>query len=176
MRFGGVLCTMTRRERLRMAMPAAICPGNDLFALIKNYLDRASHNAPHAAISHEDLRGLDIEFAIVAHESWRRRLLAYLDGNSSEIFPVTEVCKDDACELGHWIHGRGKDRLGQHPAFTMLMGHHKWLHHAAAELVMLAQATAQTPDTADTRQRRISQFERFSRAVKQDLESLRLVS
>ncbi len=167
---------MALRQRLRTTTSAAKHLGNALLAYIRSHFSRAGDVAPQAAVSAGDLRGPDIEFAIVAHESWRRRLLAYLDGTSTETFSVAEVCQDDACELGHWIYGRGKERLGQHPVFTMLMGHHKWLHHAAAELVLLTQSRITTQDTEETRRRRISQFERFCHAVNQDLESLRLAS
>jgi len=83
---------------------------------------------------------LDIQVAISAHENWKIRLQAYLDGKSSEAFNADVICFDDRCDLGKWIHGTGQQRLGKYPGFTALVNSHKMFHYAASNVVTLAQA------------------------------------
>jgi len=89
---------------------------------------------------HRVLEQLDIRAAQAAHENWKVRLSAYLDGKSNENFAPEVVCFDDRCDLGHWIHGEAKQRLGKYPGFTALMGHHKMFHYAASNVVSMQQA------------------------------------
>ena len=83
---------------------------------------------------------IDFETAIAAHENWKLRLRAFLEGSSSEKFVAEEICFDDRCDLGKWIYGTGKTQLGSFPGFTALVGHHKMFHYAASNVVALAQA------------------------------------
>lgn len=88
----------------------------------------------------ETIESLDIMTAKAAHENWKMRLDAYLKGASSEQFSAEVICFDDRCDLGQWIHGQGRARLGKYPGFTALLGHHKMFHYAASNVVALAQA------------------------------------
>ena len=88
----------------------------------------------------ETIDSLDIMTAKAAHENWKVRLDAYLKGTSSEQFSAEVICFDDRCDLGQWIHGQGKARLGKFPGFTALLGHHKMFHYAASNVVALAKA------------------------------------
>ena len=83
---------------------------------------------------------LDFETAIAAHENWKLRLRAFLEGSSSEKFVAEEICFDDRCDLGKWIYSSGRAKLGTFPGFTALIGHHKMFHYAASNVVALAQA------------------------------------
>lgn len=83
---------------------------------------------------------LDFETAIAAHENWKFRLQSFLDGRSTETFVAEEICFDDRCDLGKWMYGAGRAKLGTFPGFTALMGHHKMFHYAASNVVALAQA------------------------------------
>jgi hypothetical protein len=114
------------------------------------------------------LNDLDIKVAISAHENWKNRLQAYLDGTSKEAFDANVVCFDDRCDLGKWIHSSGKAKLGQYPGFTALMSHHKMFHFAASNVIAL-QSRGKTAE-ADVILK--SQFAQFSKSVVGDLNAL----
>lgn len=86
------------------------------------------------------LAELDIDTAIAAHENWKLRLQNYLDGASAEDLQPEVVCLDDRCDLGKWLHGAGKMRLGAYPAFSVLVARHQYFHQQAASVVAQARA------------------------------------
>jgi Chemoreceptor zinc-binding domain len=114
------------------------------------------------------LHDLDIKVAVSAHENWKNRLQAYLDGTSKEVFDANVVCFDDRCDLGKWIHSSGKARLGQYPSFTALMSHHKMFHFAASNVVAL-QVRGKTAEAEAILN---GQFSQFSKSVVSDLDAL----
>ena len=114
------------------------------------------------------LNDLDIPFAVSAHENWKNRLQAYLDGTSKEVFDANVICFDDRCDLGKWIHASGKARLGKYPGFTALMSHHKMFHFAASNVVALQNRGK----TAEARAILKGQFSQFSKSVVGDLNAL----
>lgn len=116
----------------------------------------------------QTVESLDIATAKAAHENWKHRLQAYLDGKSTEQFSAEVICFDDRCDLGQWIHGAGKARLGNFPGFTALMGHHKMFHYAASNVVALAKAGK----SVDAKAMLNGQFAKFSREVVADLDLL----
>lgn len=83
---------------------------------------------------------LDIHQAIAAHERWKLLLEQVLDGAARDDLDPELVCMDDRCELGKWLHGPGRERLGKYPAFTLLVSKHKYFHHQAAQVLREAQA------------------------------------
>ena len=113
--------------------------------------------------------GLDIDMAIAAHENWKLRLQSYLDGTSKEVFGAEVICFDDRCDLGKWIHGDGKAKLGAFPGFTALMGHHKMFHYAASNVVALAKSGKGKQAQAMLG----GQFGQFSQEVVQGLTALK---
>ncbi len=84
------------------------------------------------------LAELDIETAIAAHENWSARLLAVIKGTSGEDLKPEIVCLDDRCDLGKWLHGPGRERLGRYPAFSVLVARHKHFHMEASTVLSLA--------------------------------------
>lgn len=86
------------------------------------------------------LAEIDIDSAIAAHENWKLRLDAYLKGTSSEKFDPAVVCLDDRCDLGKWLHGAGRERLGKYPAFSVLVARHKYFHLQASTVLLQQQA------------------------------------
>lgn len=112
--------------------------------------------------------GLDIEAAISAHQNWKLRLLAYLQGKSEENLKPEVICFDNRCDLGKWIHSTGQQRLGRFPGFTALMSHHRMFHYAASNVVALAQAGK----ADEARKMFAGQYENSSKAVIEDLEKL----
>lgn len=83
--------------------------------------------------------GLDIRAAIAAHENWKLRLETYLAGRSTEDLRPEVICFDDRCDLGKWIHSKGRERLGAFPGFSALTEHHRMFHYVASNVVSLAQ-------------------------------------
>ena len=82
---------------------------------------------------------LDIEMAITAHENWKLRLESYLHGTSQESFSPEVMCFDDKCDLGKWIHSKGRKHLGSYCGFNALVNNHKLFHCAASNVISLVQ-------------------------------------
>lgn len=78
---------------------------------------------------------LDFQKWIAAHRNWRQRLVAYLDGSSSETLDESVICHDNRCDLGEWIHGNGNKFYGDVPVFQRLIQDHAAFHRSAAEVV-----------------------------------------
>lgn len=114
---------------------------------------------------------LDLQAAMAAHESWKIRLEGYLSGYHAEPMRPEEICFDDRCELGHWIHGGGRRTLGHLPAFTRLVEDHKTFHHAAANVLSLHQAGL----FDDARRMRNGSYRSASRGVMLALETMKHV-
>ncbi len=119
--------------------------------------------------------GLDIAAAIAAHRDWKRQLQAQLSGQAqgaaAPALDREQVCRDDRCDLGRWIHGRGRARLGTFPGFTDLLAHHRMFHHVAGN-VMALEATGQH---SAARRMMEDQFEDYSARVSDDLHMLQRV-
>lgn len=77
--------------------------------------------------------------AIDAHLMWKKRLQAYINGESKEDLKVETVSRDDQCTLGHWINGIGGERFGQLPAFAVIKSRHAQFHRCAGEVLATAQ-------------------------------------
>lgn len=116
-------------------------------------------------------QGLDIDAAVAAHLQWKRQLQARLNEGGDPLLDGGPDCRDDRCDLGRWIHGRGRARLGTFPGFTELMAHHRLFHHVACNVVALKRAGKH----ADARRMMADQFESYSDRVTQDLRLLQQV-
>lgn len=86
---------------------------------------------------------IDIDAAIASHEGWRLQLQDMVNRRSEEVMRPERICHDDRCDLGRWLYGTGRVRLGHYPAFGMLVARHKYFHQQAAEVVTLFQAGEQ---------------------------------
>lgn len=78
---------------------------------------------------------INIYDAVVAHKAWKKRLLDYLDGTSSEDLQPAKICKDNLCVLGKWIHSDGKVKFGKEAVFNKLVDEHAGFHIQAAKVV-----------------------------------------
>jgi hypothetical protein len=74
--------------------------------------------------------------AIQAHSNWKLRLVAQCRGTSSEKIDVQTLAKDNACELGKWIHGLGQ-QYASDPRFKQLMNLHASFHKSAAIIAQM---------------------------------------
>jgi hypothetical protein len=82
---------------------------------------------------------LDVDAAINAHERWKARFMDYLEGRSKVGLDPEVIRRDDYSALGRWLHGVGREMLGHHPEYPMLIARHRYFHEQAAEIVELAQ-------------------------------------
>ena len=98
-----------------------------------------SGSAPDSRQAETLLASLDIDAAINAHERWKERLMDYLEGRTTEGLDPAVVRRGDHSALGRWLHGVGRDVLGDQPAYALLMARHQYFHEQAAVLVELAQ-------------------------------------
>lgn len=120
--------------------------------------------------STEGLQEEDLDFQkwIGAHRDWRRRLLAFLDGSSTETLDENVICCDDRCELGKWIHGNGGKFYSQVSTFDQLVTDHAAFHRSAGEVVRLFK----TEDEKTARKALHGDFDRYSMHVIGGLEKL----
>jgi len=79
-----------------------------------------------------DMAGLDVDKVIAAHAQWKTKFRVAI--NRKEHLDEETIARDDCCELGKWIHGPTKMRLGRHPQFTELLRGHKRFHVEAGEI------------------------------------------
>jgi methyl-accepting chemotaxis protein len=79
-----------------------------------------------------DISGLDVDKVIAAHGQWKTKFRAAI--NRKEQLDAETIARDDCCELGKWIHGPMKMRLGHHRQFTELLRGHQRFHREAGEI------------------------------------------
>lgn len=139
-----------------------------MFGFFKSFFGNSVNDSQIAEEAAQAMDALDIQMAKAAHENWKIRLQAYLDGASTEDLSAETICFDDRCDLGQWIYGPGQQRLGRFPGFTALKGHHKMFHYAASNVVALAKAGRED----EARKMLNTQFAGFSKNVIADLDQL----
>ncbi len=79
----------------------------------------------------------DFNSAKKAHIDWKMKLTKYLEVNDGTLV-AKDVCRDNACALGKWLHGDGVTyrELGQKTYDTLKTSHAEF-HSAAAEVIEL---------------------------------------
>lgn len=102
--------------------------------------------------------GLDFVAAIRAHQAWKGRLSIYVQGQGSEVFDASEVARDDACELGHWLHGPGCQALEDAALLPELTAAHAQFHQLAGRIVQAMQAG----ETAEAQRLMTTEYHRAS--------------
>lgn len=83
---------------------------------------------------------MNFEEAVTVHQRWKTRLRVVIDGKSSENLDPNQVCKDDQCELGKWIHSEGVKSMGSKAEFQDVKHTHAYFHRAAGEVLRKALA------------------------------------
>ncbi len=139
-----------------------------MFYFFKNFFGSSTLDSQLNATISGSMDGLDIRTAMLAHENWKLRLQAYLQGNSTEEFLPEVICFDNRCDLGQWIHGQGQASLGNFAGFTALLEHHRMFHYAASNVVALSHAGK----AAEAEKMLDGAFTLFSKAVGEDLENM----
>jgi hypothetical protein len=143
--------------------------------LFSRWLGRSTASGAHRHITStaaSDPNALDIGAATAAHRLWKQRLLAYLEDPSGEDLHAEQICFDDRCDLGKWLHAPQVIRYRRHPGFKALIDNHRMFHYAAANVVSLAQASKHE----EARAMLEHQFESFSTRVLLGLEDLKALS
>lgn len=82
---------------------------------------------------------MDFDEAVRAHSDWKMKLAMYLRKRDGSFKP-DEVCQDNRCVMGKWIHGEGRAAFGSRPSFGALRDKHARFHREAAEVVRCADA------------------------------------
>ncbi len=73
------------------------------------------------------------EEMIEAHLKWKLRLKEYLAGGGQPI-NADEACQDHLCQMGKWIHGKGRNLAGM-PEYENLKQHHAAFHQCAGQII-----------------------------------------
>jgi len=95
---------------------------------------------PEAAGESAETAGLNFKDAVMAHQRWKTRLQACIDGTSQEKLDAATVSRDDQCVLGEWINGTGAEKFGGVRAFAQLKAEHAQFHLLAGEVLAAAYA------------------------------------
>lgn len=82
-----------------------------------------------------EIAGLNFKDAVMAHQKWKTRLQACLDGTSQEKLDPALVSRDDQCVLGKWINGAGSQKFGGMTVFSQLKAEHAQFHLLAGEVL-----------------------------------------
>jgi aerotaxis receptor len=85
--------------------------------------------------------GFSLEAAVAAHVDWKAKLRgAVMRGDQ---FDVATVSRDDACNLGKWLHGDGRQCCAQLAGFTTLIERHAAFHREVGQVAQLVNAGRQ---------------------------------
>ena len=75
---------------------------------------------------------MNLNEAINKHTDWKIKLRAAI--NNKETVDAATLSRDNACELGKWLHGEGKTAFGQRPSFAKLVAAHTAFHLEAGKV------------------------------------------
>ena len=78
---------------------------------------------------------MDFKTAMNQHLAWMVNLRVAVAQHQRLEAP--QVSRDDACQLGTWLHGEAKSRHGHLPAHGELLTHHAAFHKETGRLVDL---------------------------------------
>lgn len=81
---------------------------------------------------------MDFDDAIVSHLKWKMYLHNFLVGRG-KTFHIAQVGSADACALGQWINGEGKQYEGT-AQYRELVTKHNMFHDIAVEVVKKAKS------------------------------------
>lgn len=99
-------------------------------------LKSLGHWADLSADQKAEIRqGLDIPDVIVRHVRWKTLLREYINGAIDDELDPGEMCRDNQCTLGEWLHGAGEEYFKEDGAFYTLRADHAEFHSVAAGVV-----------------------------------------
>ncbi len=101
-----------------------------LLMWLKAKLDGSAVSAemPHIEDHEKMLGSLDMRDAIAAHMRWVKRVNALIAGDDGEYIDIATVSRDDACTLGKWLHGEGREKFAHYKEYEQLLHSHAEFH------------------------------------------------
>ncbi|MES2928524.1 MAG: CZB domain-containing protein [Pseudomonadota bacterium] len=84
------------------------------------------------ALAAPSVQGVDLDSAIKAHAQWRTKLRDA--AKKHQQLDADTIRRDDCCELGRWLHGKGQGSYGALPAFQSLLDKHRDFHEVAGAI------------------------------------------
>lgn len=108
-------------------------------ALLKE-VPQSNNLSSNIAKMDQEVMGLNFKEAIEAHQNWKKRLRAVVDGNSAEELIAEVISRDDQCILGKWIYTEGDRKFSSLAKFEQLKQNHAKFHVCAGDVLRLAQA------------------------------------
>jgi len=78
---------------------------------------------------------MDFDAAMQAHANWKIRLTGYANGIVKDKPDAVTAGKDNACQLGQWLHGEAKAKLAGRPDYAVLVSAHAEFHRQAAAVI-----------------------------------------
>ena len=97
-------------------------------------LQQAKQPALQSAMADSGGLGINLDNAIKAHADWRTKLRNA--ASKHEHLDAETISRDDCCEMGKWLHGRGASQFGSKPVFVDLMEGHKVFHQEAGKVAL----------------------------------------
>src|SRR3989344_3969507 len=84
------------------------------------------------ALAAPSVQGVDLDSAIKAHAQWGTKLRDA--AKKHQQLDADTIRRDDCCELGRWLHGKGQGSYGALPAFQSLVDKHRDFHEVAGAI------------------------------------------
>jgi methyl-accepting chemotaxis protein len=76
---------------------------------------------------------IELEVAKAAHQAWKMRLRAFLDGHAD--IPHEQAVSSHECDFGRWYYTSGKERYGSSAALGAIEKPHDRLHQLIGEII-----------------------------------------
>ena len=75
---------------------------------------------------------MDLDHAMEAHALWKIKLQRAI--NEKTTLDLSQLSRDDQCDLGKWLHGDGKTRFAKLEAYQVCLTKHAAFHKAAGKV------------------------------------------
>lgn len=75
---------------------------------------------------------MNLDQAIKKHTEWKLKFRSAI--NKRETMDAVTIAKDNCCELGKWLHGEAKTKLGKLASYTQCVAKHAEFHTEASKV------------------------------------------
>ena len=75
---------------------------------------------------------MDLDLAVKKHAEWKLKFRSAI--SNKETMDVATISKDNCCELGKWLHGEAKHKLGHLASYLDCVGKHAVFHTEAGKV------------------------------------------
>ncbi len=96
----------------------------------------------------------ELELARAAHQAWKLRLRAFLDGRAD--IPHEQAVSSHDCDFGRWFYGRGIALFGRGGAMSAIERPHDRMHQLIQEII--ADRQQQRSDQAEAKYREVCEL------------------